>query len=690
MEIRDINELLGVDSDLKLNGITIPYKGWVEAKFRLDGEKEKEVTVPFLVTEEHLDQPIIGYNVIELLVKDNDNRSKNPSLVHSLTSSFENLKEEHAKQLVNLIEMNDSDFLCEVKSVKRYIVIPKGTTARVPCRANTGSVTTTMPLLFEPDEQSQWPSGLIIQETLTTIKRGKSTILEIPVFNNTQHDIMLSKRTVLGRIQLVRSVTEVDVRLKGSEENEGRDVMGQSEASTTGGKGHDAKQEESVTPKVDLSGLTPEQQHVARKMLYEERDAFAKNEDDIGCIPDLQMNINLTDTRPVQKIYTAIPRPLYPEVKHYLEDLLNKNFIRKSKSPYSSSVVCVRKKDGGMRFCVDYRALNKKTCSTRSPPNPQNPGDIGQSWRQCMVQHVRPGQSLPSGLCKPRMPTINSLYNSVGIVRVGKDTIRFDERTRQLSTLYGGLFRDLRDQVCIPYLDDVIVFSKTFEEHVEHVQQVLQRLQSHGVKLKPGKCKLFHREVSFLGRVISKSGYYIDPKATEAVTKLKDSIPKTVGEVRRLVGLLGVYRRHIKDFARIAKPIYELLDGKHQKVRPPPTNGQLPSKYPVKWTTEHETAMNKLIECVPSPPILAYPDYNTPFVVHTGLRVIAYASRTLTPAERNYHLHAGKFEFLALKWSITEQFRDYLYYSPRFIVYTDNNPLTYVLSTAKLNATGLR
>ncbi len=117
--------------------------------------------------------------------------------------------------------------------------------------------------------------------------------------------------------------------------------------------------------------------------------------------------------------------------------------------------------------------------------------------------------------------------------------------------------------------------------------------------------------------------------------------------------------------------------------------------------------MNKLIECITSPPILAYPDYNAPFVVHTDasqhglgavlyqkqegtLRVIAYASRTLTPAERNYHLHAGKLEFLTLKWSITEQFRDYLYYCPHFIVYTDNNPLTYVLSTAKLNATGLR
>lgn len=92
-------------------------------------------------------------------------------------------------------------------------------------------------------------------------------------------------------------------------------------------------QAERATPKVDLSGLTNEQQRVVRKMLHEEHRAFATNEDDIGCIIDLEMDINLTDTQPVQKNYTAIPRPLYPEVKHYIEDLLNKNFIRKSKSP---------------------------------------------------------------------------------------------------------------------------------------------------------------------------------------------------------------------------------------------------------------------------------------------------------------------------------------------------------------------
>ena len=128
---------------------------------------------------------------------------------------------------------------------------------------------------------------------------------------------------------------------------------------------------------------------------------------------------------------------------------------------------------------------------------------------------------------------------------------------------------------------------------------------------------------------------------------------------------------------------------------------------PVSWTSAHQSVLEELIGCLVSAPVMEYPDPRSPYVLHTDasenglgavlyqeqddvLRVIAYGSRTLTPAEKNYHLHSGKLEFLALKWAICEQFRDYLYYSPSFVVYTDNNPLTWVLSTAKLNATGFR
>ena len=106
---------------------------------------------------------------------------------------------------------------------------------------------------------------------------------------------------------------------------------------------------------IDLEGLDEEQKQLALDLLIEEQESFAKNDDDIGVIPDLKLDINLADKTPVQKNYVTVPRPLYPEVKSYIEDLLNHQFIRKSKSPYSSPVVCVQKKDQSLRLCVDYR-----------------------------------------------------------------------------------------------------------------------------------------------------------------------------------------------------------------------------------------------------------------------------------------------------------------------------------------------
>lgn len=257
----------------------------------------------------------------------------------------------------------------------------------------------------------------------------------------------------------------------------------------------------------------------------------------------------------------------------------------------------------------------------------------------------------------------------------------------------------------------MIVFSVTFEEHVEHLQKVFKLLRDHGVKLKPKKCKVFKREVVFLGRIVSENGYKMDPTGVSPIHQLKTSPPDTVGDIRRLMGLLDCYRRYIPNFSKKAKPIYDLIKSDDGETTSKRNNckakGQLPSRTSVTWTTNHQIILEDLLNYLVNPPVMAYPDFNKPYILCTdaseqGLgavlyqrqngetRVIAYASRTLTLAEKNYHHHSGKLEFLALKWSICDHFRDYLYYAPNFTVYTDNNPLTYILSSAKLNATGLR
>lgn len=269
----------------------------------------------------------------------------------------------------------------------------------------------------------------------------------------------------------------------------------------------------------------------------------------------------------------------------------------------------------------------------------------------------------------------------------------------------------LRDECCLPYLDDMLCFAKTFKEHVEALWKVLEALQQHVVKLRPEKCEFFKHKVRYVGRLVSAEGVKMDPRDIEAVRALTEKKPQTVGDVRKLAGFLGYYRSYIQDFSRVAKPIYELLKSKLGKSQHS-TSGKakqprLSSREPVNWNAEHQGALENLISLLTNPPVLAYPDFDLPFVLHTDasdqsleavlyqrqnekLRVIGYGSRTLTPAECNYRLHSGKLEFLALKWAVCEKFRDYLYYAPHLTIYTDNNPLTYVMSTAKLNAVGHR
>ena len=132
-------------------------------------------------------------------------------------------------------------------------------------------------------------------------------------------------------------------------------------------------------------------------MLHEEAESFSKDDDDIGCIEDLKLKLNLSDQRPVQKTYNHILKPLFPEVKQHIEDLLNRSWIKHSKSAYSSPVVCARKRDGSLRLCMDFRELNCRTFADRHslPLGAGNPREF--KWEQ-MVQFTRPGARLSPGI----------------------------------------------------------------------------------------------------------------------------------------------------------------------------------------------------------------------------------------------------------------------------------------------------
>ncbi|KAK3720025.1 hypothetical protein QZH41_005170 [Actinostola sp. cb2023] len=392
-KIRNISELL--DRTLELtaaNGSKIPYQGWVELEFRLSSPDNK-LSVPFLVTNECLDATIIGYNVIEELLRAEKVISSRNA---EIGLAFSALKQDDTETFINLIQQHTiPNELCTLKTSKRDVIIPKQQSLKITCRADTGPVAESIPVLFEPDELCHLPQGLEVPEALLTLTKGKTNIVDIEVLNTTHHDIKIRGRTVMGTLQLVQSVTPLEVQLKQPEEKADAPMTPPAASSVPASpndSGNDSG-EPTVIPQhikdLNLGELRQDQKEIAWKMLAEEADSLAKDDDDIGCIEDLQMSIELDDRTPVQKNYVAVPRPLYPEVKSYIADLLNRKFIRPSKSSYSSPVVCVRKKDQSLRLCVDYRALNKKTIPDRHPiPRVQESLDNlgGNKWFSVLDQ----------------------------------------------------------------------------------------------------------------------------------------------------------------------------------------------------------------------------------------------------------------------------------------------------------------
>ena len=242
------------------------------------------------------------------------------------------------------------------------------------------------------------------------------------------------------------------------------------------------------------------------------------------------------------------------------------------------------------------------------------------------------------------------------------------------------------------YLDDMIVYSHTEEDHLRWLQAVFERIHEHGLKLKPSKCSFLRRQITFLGHKISTDGMKPSTLNLKGITEMAP--PANCTEVRCFLGMTGFFRRFIKNYARIAKPLNDILEGEASKMK----------SEAVTLPPEALEAFEQLKMCCMTAPILAFAN-SKEFQLETdasseGLgavlsqkqpdgkwHLIAFGSHELKGGEAKYH--SSKLEFLALKWAIMEQFREHLRYRP-FTVLTDNNPLTYILTTLNLDALGHR
>ena len=449
---------------------------------------------------------------------------------------------------------------------------------------------------------------------------------------------------------------------------------------------------------VDIEGLDELQSERTRRLLRNWQHIFATTDFELGCTKAVKHRIPLMDETPIRQRHHRIPPALYEEVRKSLIDMKASGVIKESSSAWASPAVLVRKRDGSLRFCIDFRKLNAKTPRDAYPiPRIEETLDAlsGSCWFSSL--------DLKSGywqvpVAEEDKPKTAFTVGNLGFWQWERMPMGMKNSGATFQRLMEQCVGDMQPKKCLVYLDDVIVHSRSFEEHLQNLHEVFERLNKFGLKLKPVKCHLFKRRLAYLGHVVSEKGVETDPEKTEALRSWPT--PKDPKELMTYLGFVGYYRRFVPNFSKIARPLQLLLVGHVHKKK----KGTSTKAVPWTWTAECQEAFETLRDKLVNPPILTYPDYSQPFALHTDASLtglgaalyqerdgkehpVAYGSRRLTKSERNYPAH--KLEFLALKWAVTEKFKDHLY-GREFAVKTDNNPLAYVLTSAKLDATGHR
>lgn len=437
--------------------------------------------------------------------------------------------------------------------------------------------------------------------------------------------------------------------------------------------------------------LTPAQQIVITRVCNEYRDIFYLPGDKLTATDTIQHEIPLLhNTPPVHVKPYRIPQAQKEEVDRQVKKMLEEGIVRPSSSPYNAPIVLVPKKldNSGTqkwRLAVDMRRLNDVTIGDSFPlPNITeildqlgnskfySALDLSAGYHQVLVKE--------EDRQKTAFSTGNAHYefNRMPFGAKGAPAVF----QRLMNTVLAGLIGN----TCYVYLDDIIVYSTTLDEHEHKLRKVFDRLREHKLLLQPDKCNFFMPQIKFLGHIISEEGVTMDPEKVKAVVNYP--VPETVKQIKSFLGLIGYYRRFIPQFAAMAKPLNNLTR----------------KDVPFRWGVEQQEAFQNLKTTITSEPVLQYPDFvKGQFLLTTDAsnialgailsqgavgkdKPIAYASRTLNKAESNYS--TSEKELLAIVWAV-KHFRPYLY-GRHFKILTDHRPLRWLFNVREVGSRLMR
>lgn len=434
-------------------------------------------------------------------------------------------------------------------------------------------------------------------------------------------------------------------------------------------------------PKQEGEGISTKGVSVNDEILREFDDVFR------DCLPPglppvryVEHVIDTGDTKPKSRPpFKMSPREL-DELRKQLQELFDLGLIRPSSSPWGAPVLFVRKKDGTLRMCIDYRAVNSVTCRMNTPlPRIDecldrlggakffSSIDLKSGYHQVRIKE----EDIPKTAFNTRYGSFEFMVLPFGLTN----------SPPTFQKMMNAIMGDFIDRFVLVYLDDILIFSNSQEEHTQHIHQVLSKLREHKLYANPKKCFFNRTHIEFLGYRVSGDGILPSESKIAAIRDWPQ--PANVQEVRQFIGLCSHYRRFIPGFSTVAAPLTDQ------------TKGGGPKRRPIQWSQGCQDAFDCLKRLMSSSPVLQHPDLNKPFIIETDasdlgvgavllqrdvngiLHPLAYESKKLSEAEKGYSVQERELLAVLHALRVWRCFID----GSTYTVYTDHNPLQYLRST---------
>lgn len=671
------------------------------------------VSVPTFVVQNQQDDLIIGSNVIRHVVRQFKCDASYWKAVSS-SGSGDQEREQFLSLLAGLDRWSDDEVPDKVGTVRcnRAVTLPAGSEFLVwgmlPKNAKISPGST---VLTEPTSSHSAPRGIMVARVVTPLWGDRWVPLKI--LNISDSPVTLRRNAKLADVYTCLALEDMEApELSAAQQATSVSPAGTS-APTANIKTVRERLEHVGLRDLDLEScdVTAEWQTKLADLVVKYEDIFSHHHLDCGEAKEFVHRIRLTDERPFRLPYRRIPPAEYQKLRQVISEMEEKEIIRKSTSEFASPLVLVWKKNGDLRVCTDFRWLNKRTLKD-AHPLPHQADCLAALGGNTFFSTM----DLTSGFYNMPLHEDDRKYSAfttpMGLYEYNRLPQGLCNSPASFMRMMISIFGDQNFLSLLCYLDDLLVFAPTEALALERLEQVFSRLRQHNLKLAPKKCWLLRRSVKFLGHIIDESGVSTDPAKVEAVNKMVatdlmelDGVTPSQTRVRSFLGMVNYYQHFVPNYSSMAKPLFDLLAGQKQKRKGRPCTKR-PAPYrkltPDDWMPDHQKAFEGLKTALLTSVVLAHPDFTRPFVLCTdasldGLgavlsqvqkgdtvaRPVAFASKSLSRAQKRYPAH--RLEFLALKWSVCDKFSHWLK-GHTFTVWTDNNPLTHIMTKPRLDA----